>query len=210
MPATLFYIHDPMCSWCWGFNSAWQSIKKQLPDGVELQTILGGLAPDSNVPMPENTKQFVKENWKNIERVIPGTKFNYDFWSKCKPRRSTYPSCRAVIAARELNPELEFKMISAIQKAYYLQAKNPSDDSVLIALAESIGFDKGEFTRTLKSAAVQKLLKQNLQAFHELASSVGVSGFPSLALNTDKGCRAIPIDYNNPRVSLDAIKAQLA
>lgn len=210
MPTTLFYIHDPMCSWCWGFSSAWQSIKKQLPNTIELKTVLGGLAPDSDVPMPEDTKQFLQKTWKNIEHVIPGTHFNYDFWSICEPRRSTYPSCRAVIAAREINPKLEFEMISAIQKAYYSQAKNPSDTAVLIELAEGVGLDKAQFTSALKSVDVQQLLEQNIHAYREFAATVGVSGFPSLVLKTDKGCAAIPIDYNNPNVSLDAIRAYTA
>ncbi len=209
MSATLFYIHDPMCSWCWGFRPVWQSIREALPESVELKTILGGLAPDSDVPMPEATKQFVKQNWQNIESVIPGTQFNYDFWSDCKPRRSTYPSCRAVIAACELDPALEFGMIEAIQKAYYLQAKNPSDASTLIALAEDIGLDKTQFEKVFKSAEVQQLLEQNLHAYQELAMNVGVSGFPSLAIKTDKRFVGIPIDYNDANVSLNAIRNYL-
>lgn len=210
MTATLFYIHDPMCSWCWGFNAAWQSILKQLPKGVQLETVLGGLAPDSDVPMPEDTQQFLKKTWKNIESVIPGTQFNYDFWSLCKPRRSTYPSCRAVIAAREIDPKLELEMISAIQKAYYLQAKNPSNTAVLIEIAEAVGLDKTQFAKALNSADVEQSLEENIHAFRNFAATVGVSGFPSLVLKTHKGCAAIPIDYNNSAVTLDAIHAHLA
>jgi putative protein-disulfide isomerase len=209
MSATLFFIHDPMCSWCWGFSSAWKSIKEQLPNDIKLQTILGGLAPDSDVPMPVDTRIFLQKTWKNIESVIPGTQFNHDFWSLCEPRRSTYPACRAVIAACAINPELEFEMISAIQKAYYLDAKNPSDTSVLIELAESIGIDKEAFADALKSDAVQQLLEQNIQAFREFSASLGVSGFPSLVMKTDKGFTVIPIDYNDPNVSLAAIHAHL-
>ncbi len=207
MSATLFYIHDPMCSWCWGFKPTLQAIREALPESIELKTILGGLAPDSDEPMPEATKQYVQQNWKNIERVIPGTQFNYDFWTHCQPRRSTYPSCRAVIAARELNPELEFEMIAAIQKAYYLQAKNPSDASTLIELAGDIGLDKVQFEETFKSDQVQQLFEQNLYAYQQLAINVGVSGFPSLAMKVDTQFVGIPIDYNNANVSLDAIRS---
>lgn len=205
MTATLFYIHDPMCSWCWGFSSAWQSIQEQLPKEVRLETILGGLAADSDAPMPEDMQQFLKKTWKNIESVIPGTQFNHDFWSLCKPRRSTYPSCRAVIAAREINPDIELEMISAIQQAYYLEAKNPSDAAVLIELAEAIGLDKTQFAKALESAEVEQSLEQNIHAFRNFAATLGVSGFPSLVLKTDDGFAAIPIDYNNPNVSLNAI-----
>lgn len=206
MSTTLFYIHDPMCSWCWGFKPAWKTIKASLPEFVELKTVLGGLAPDSDEPMPEATKLYVQQNWQNIESAIPGTQFNYNFWTACQPRRSTYPSCRAVIAACELNSALEFEMIEAIQKAYYLQAKNPSDTSTLIELAGDIGLDNVQFEKALKSDQVQQLLEQNLQTYQQLAINVGVSGFPSLALKTDSQFVAIPIDYNDASVSLDAIR----
>jgi putative protein-disulfide isomerase len=210
MTATLFYIHDPMCSWCWGFSAVWQSILKQLPKGVQLETVLGGLAPDSDAPMPEDTQQFLKKTWKHIESVIPGTPFNYDFWSLCKPRRSTYPSCRAVIAARAIDPKRELEMISAIQTAYYLQAKNPSDAAVLIELAEAVGLDKTQFAKALNSADVEQSLEENIHTFRNFGATLGVSGFPSLVLKTHNGCAAIPIDYNNSAVTLDAIHAHLA
>jgi putative protein-disulfide isomerase len=160
--------------------------------------------------MPESTQQFLKETWKNIESVIPGTRFNYDFWTLCKPRRSTYPSCRAVIAARAINPKLELEMINAIQKAYYLQAKNPADTAVLVELAATVGLDKIQFAEVLGSADVELSLDENIRAFRNFAATVGVSGFPSLVLKTHRGCAAIPIDYNSSAATLDAIRAHLA
>ncbi|HCV92735.1 MAG TPA: DsbA family protein, partial [Gammaproteobacteria bacterium] len=49
---TLFYIHDPMCSWCWGFSHTWNKVKNSLPSEINVQYILGGLAPDSSEVMP--------------------------------------------------------------------------------------------------------------------------------------------------------------
>ncbi|TEU21809.1 MAG: DsbA family protein, partial [Gammaproteobacteria bacterium] len=104
--ATLFYIHDPMCSWCWGFNNTWNQVKESLPSSTNIQYVLGGLAPDNNEPMNNEMRKYIQKNWQKIEMTIPGTKFNYDFWEKCTPKRSTYPACRAVIAVREQNPQL--------------------------------------------------------------------------------------------------------
>ena len=74
-------------------------------------------------------------------------KFNYDFWKKCRPRRSTYPACRAVIAARKQKNKFDMEMTLSIQKAYYLHARNPSDYETLIELAEEIGADKNKFSK---------------------------------------------------------------
>ena len=67
---------------------------------IEVVYLLGGLAPDSDLPMPEQMKLTIAGYWQTIQDRVLGTQFNYDFWTKCQPRRSTYPSCRAVLAAK--------------------------------------------------------------------------------------------------------------
>ncbi len=89
---------------------------------LPVQYILGGLAPDTQDPMPQEM-----QTWLKIQQTIPGAGFNLDFWTTCQPRRSTYPACRAVIATRHQQPALEAAMILAVQEAYYLNASNPSD-----------------------------------------------------------------------------------
>ena len=43
--ATLYYVHDPMCSWCWGFAPVWQEVRERLTDSpVQVKYLLGGLA----------------------------------------------------------------------------------------------------------------------------------------------------------------------
>jgi len=93
----LYYVHDPMCSWCWAFVPTWTKIKESLKDRLEIRYVLGGLAPDSAQIMPKDMQNTISGYWKNIETRVPGTQFNYDFWTKCEPKRSTYPSCRAVM-----------------------------------------------------------------------------------------------------------------
>ena len=102
MKNTLYYVLDPMCSWCWGFRPVFESLlvhlSKNLPDQINVQYVMGGLAPDSDQPMPEETCLYIQKQWSAVETTL-GAKFNWDFWSECQPRRSTYPACRAVIAA---------------------------------------------------------------------------------------------------------------
>ena len=103
----LYYVHDPMCSWCWAFRPVLLELKAKLPDTIEFIRLLGGLAADSDDPMPEETRHYVMDNWKRIQQQLPDTEFNYDFWTTCTPRRSTYPACRAVIAARKQGKEYD-------------------------------------------------------------------------------------------------------
>ena len=138
-----------MCSWCWAFRSTWEKIIAGL----------GGLAPDTDQPMPEAMQFKIRSIWRTIQSHVPGTEFNFDFWREAKPRRSTYPACRAVIAAGFQGNEYEYAMILAIQKAYYLSAKNPSDVSLLTELAVVLELDIPRFTRDLNASQTQDELR---------------------------------------------------
>ena len=69
----------------------------------------GGLAPDSDVPMPQEIVQYVKSAWRAVSAAA-GLELNWDFWTKCQPRRSTYPACRAVVAAGMQSEEARVAM----------------------------------------------------------------------------------------------------
>ena len=194
----LYYVHDPMCSWCWAFVPVWNTIKQNLPDNIEVQYLLGGLAPDSNEPMPNAMQVAISGYWKTIMQRVPGTTFNFEFWEKCEPRRSTYPSCRAVIAARKQDASKEEAMITAIQEGYYLRAMNPSNDSTLIELASDLGLNPELFEKDLNRPETQRALMEEIN----MGRAIGAQGFPSLILKNASGYRFIALDYNDANVTL--------
>lgn len=199
--ATLYYVHDPMCSWCWAFRPIWNKILAALPPHISAQRLLGGLAPDSDQPMPEATRRYVQRNWRKILEVVPKTRFNFDFWTRCQPRRSTYPACRAVIAAMKQGLAYEEAMILAIQQAYYLQARNPSDDDTLLALAAEIGLTEKRFAKDLCDPTTQQELLRQI-AFSQ---QIGARSFPSLILEQQGMHHRIEFDYNDASVVLDVL-----
>ena len=148
-------------------------------------------------------REYVQMNWKKIEKRIPGTRFNYNFWQECQPRRSTYPACRAVLATNNQDKNLESNMINKIQQGYYLQAKNPSEDDVLVGFANELGLDIERFRIDLNSEETNKKLMQNI----ELAGSLNIYGFPSLILHANNTSKHIVIDYNDDISILNQINA---
>lgn len=198
----LYYVYDPMCSWCWGYQPTWAKLQHQLAcfnGTLSVELKVGGLAPDCDAPMPAEMQQFLQQTWHKIHQQL-GTQFNHDFWSQCQPRRSTYPSCRAALVARSSG--LEAQMITAIQQAYYLQAKNPSDIEVLSALAVSIGMDKNYFEQQMQSEEVE----QQLIAEITQARLLPIQGFPSLVLLHNQQFYPIKLDYQHCETSLEQIK----
>ncbi len=178
MARRFLYVADPMCSWCWGFRPAIDAARAALADDVEVRFVMGGLARDSDEPMPEETRRYVQGAWDAVEAAT-GAEFNRDFWTRCEPRRSTYPACRAVIAGG-LQGDAE-AMFAAIQRAYYLEARNPSDAETLIAVARERGLDADRFAADLASPAVDALLHEDFA----VRAALGVTSFPSTALAVD-------------------------
>jgi putative protein-disulfide isomerase len=171
-----------MCSWCWGFRATIEAVHDQCegsdaPGDLKIEYVMGGLAPDSDELMPAETQAYVQDQWRKVTAET-GAAFNWDFWETCSPRRSTYPACRAVIAAERQGSGRA--MFEAIQKAYYQEARNPSDLSTLGALAAELALDQDAFDRDIVSDRVES----DLQAGFEVRRSLRANEFPSLILQT--------------------------
>ena len=200
---TLYFYHDPMCSWCWGYRPVSDRLLASLPDSVRLVKIVGGLAPDSDEPMPQNLLEGLPNAWRRIHDML-GTEFNFEFWTKCKPRRSTYPACRAVLAAGKQDRYDE--MIDAIQRAYYLRAMNPSDIKTLESLAAEIGLDADRFSADIRSAEIAEELQRQV----DFSRQSPIDGFPSLVLEMNGEMITVTRDYRNPQPTLDHIEQLLS
>ena len=196
MNARLYYIADPMCSWCWGFSSVIDAIEPRLRPDIELQLILGGLAPDSDQPMDEATKRYVQNAWHAVEARTQA-QFNHEFWDRAQPRRSTWPACRAVLAAAKKSRE----MFRAIQRAYYLEARDPSDPKVLHTLAAELGFDATLFAQEMEAESTHSTLREHFSLRDEL----GVRGYPSLVFEREGNYTPLTYGYSE----LEDINARL-
>ncbi len=205
MHCTLFYVHDPMCSWCWGFEPTRAQIFSGLEGRIKIERLVGGLAPDSDAPMADGMRQGLQQTWHRIQQVIPGTEFNFDFWEKCAPRRSTYPANRAVIAARAQGEEYDPMMTGRIQRAYYLEARNPSDNETLVELAEDIGLYIARFSADLVAQATHRDLLEEIQT----SRAMGIDSFPSVAVQNADRRTHIGLNYTDADAMLAQIEAAM-
>jgi len=189
----LYYVHDPMCSWCFGFKKTRRALFARLPDNLEIKWLVGGLAPDSDEPMPDDMRTYIQNTWKKIQDHIPGVEFNFEFWKKNQPRRSTYPACRAVIAAGEQGEKYSRLMVESIQTAYYQQARNTSDNSTLIEIANEAGLNVEQLEKDLLDKSTQQKLLTEIKHTRQL----GANSFPSLVLVSGNAKWRIQVDYTN-------------
>jgi len=186
--SALCYVMDPMCSWCWAYQPVLQALLASDRLTTPLLYVMGGLAPENEQPMAATTRQQIETIWRHIE-ARTGVRFNYDFWQHNIPRRSTYPACKAVLAAEAALPGSFSEMIGAIQQAYYAQARNPSERATLTAIASEIGIDAGRFDALMNAEPQTEALYRHLRFRDQLR----VEGYPSLVWWRQG--EAIPVTY---------------
>ena len=202
---TLYYVYDPMCSWCYAFEQTLSELQRQLPQALSFRAILGGLAADTTEPMPAETQTMIQQAWQRIEQTVPEIHFNFDFWTENTPLRSTYPACRALLAAEQQSPELSSILRQNIQQAYYQEAKNPSLDKILIECAKESGLDIEKFSITLNSTEIKIKLAEHIQ----FARTLGVNSYPSLRLVLKEEVHNIAINYADATSTLTQINSLL-
>jgi putative protein-disulfide isomerase len=147
--------------------------------------------------------EMLPKAWQRVHDTL-GAEFNFDFWTECKPRRSTYPACRAVLAAG-LQDQYD-EMINAIQNAYYLRAMNPSDLDTLEQLADELGLDVQKFQADIHSDEIESMLMEQVA----LARNSPIDGFPSLVLEKDGQQVPIIRDYKDHEPSIEHIRTLLS
>lgn len=202
MKAVLYYLYDPMCSWCWGFKPVWEELRARLQGELDIVYVVGGLAPETHTPMPVEMQTYLQDAWHKVAEHT-GVSFNHDFWNLNIPKRSTYPACKAVLAARQSGMELEMYM--AIQQLYYQRAGNPSEYENLYQLAEDLGLEREGFIEQIHSDEIDSLLRQEIM----LTEQLGAQGFPSLVLQDDGTTCFIEHSYTDVEENLRKIRTLL-
>ncbi len=197
---TLIYIGDPMCSWCYGFYPELDKAIEQLGTTVHLQMIMGGLRPYNKETMSD-LSSMLREHWRHVNHSS-GQAFSYDILENESFVYDTEPPCRAVLVVRRLAPEKEFEFFKALQRAFYLEGKNTNEIETYLDLAEKFGLDREAFRKDFESEQMKKAIKVDFQ----MASNMGISGFPSVIFKHEGQYFLIARGYQKAEVLVDSIK----
>ncbi|WP_107692488.1 DsbA family protein [Nitrosospira sp. Nsp2] len=171
----LWYVADPMCSWCWGFAPVIEQVRNTYGHRLKVELLLGGLRPGTSHPLPSPQRQEILGHWQAVHRVT-GQPFQF---AGAMPEGFIYdtePACRAVVVVSMLNPEAIFTFFRAVQSAFYVEQRNVTDALVLAELAGDVGLETQQFLQAFESDAARDMTQGH---FHR-ASQLGVRGFPTL------------------------------
>ena len=188
--AILWYIADPMCSWCWGFSPVIEAIRDEYADRLEIALILGGLRPGTSEAVTPEFRTEILEHWRHVHDAT-GQPFQFDGAMPEGFVYDTEPPSRAVIAVSEIDPEATFAMFRAVQQAFYAEQRDVTLGNVLGQLAADLRIEATAFAECFDSNTV----RDKTQAHFQLARQMGVRGFPTVLLQKAEAYRLLTYGY---------------
>ena len=201
-PKTLWYIADPMCSWCWGFSPAIERARLEYDGRLKFEWLLGGLRPGTKTPLPEAQREEILGHWRAVHHRT-GQPFRFE---DAMPEGFVYdtePASRAVVAVSIMDAAMVFPFFKSVQSAFYAEGQNVTVPEVLVRLAGAAGLDEQRFLRIFESDTAKS---RTLEHFQE-ARRRGVSGFPAVMLQGSQGYALLArgyCPYETLRSRLDA------
>jgi len=202
--ATLIYIGDPMCSWCYGFSPEFSKAAEMLDDKVEVQLVMGGLRPYNQEPMAK-LGDFLKEHWEHVNEAS-GQPFNYEILKDTEMKYDTEPICRANVIARELNPKTAWKFFKLSQIAFYKDNKDPNILSTMLGVAKECDLPLDQFEEMYESEEWKTKVKLDFQ----YSADLGVRGFPSVVLKKGDQHFLVVNGYAKAEAVVDVVIRALA
>lgn len=186
----LWYVADPMCSWCWGFSPVIEAIRREYGDRLKMELLLGGLRPGTKDAMPSTQREEILHHWRAVHRMT-GQPFRFEGAMPAGFIYDTEPASRGVVAASIINPDTIFPFFKAVQSAFYVEQRDVTTTVVLTRLASDAGLDARQFLQVFESDTAKS---QTLGHFQK-ARQWGVHGFPAVIMQDATGYSVLTAGY---------------
>jgi putative protein-disulfide isomerase len=180
--ATLHYIFDPLCGWCYAAAPLLQAART-LP-GLAIALHGGGMLDGSNRrPITPQWREHVLPHDQRIA-ALSGQPFGDAYFDgllrDTGAMLDSAPPTTAILAAEALAGR-GLQMLAREQRAHYVEGRRIADAAVLQALAADIGLEPEAFAA--QSAALAGAPTQaHVADSRQWLARVGGRGFPTLAL----------------------------
>lgn len=172
---TLWYIADPMCSWCWGFSPVIEAIRHEYGERLAIRLVVGGLRSGTTEPLAPEKRAEILHHWHSVQQMT-GQSFKFEGALPQGFIYDTEPACRAVVSASLIDSSYTFPLLVAVQYAFYAEQADVTQVEVLIQLAVSVGFPAAQFSQVFASDAAKQVTQQHFRQ----AIQWGVRGFPTV------------------------------
>lgn len=198
--ATLIYIGDPMCSWCYGFAPELDKIIKHFGETIDFDIVMGGLRPYNKQSMTE-LKDFLTHHWEDVSKAS-GQEFCYDILNEAQITYDTEPPCRATVIVRQMEAKKAYPFFKLLQSDFYLKNKNLHLVESYKKAIESLDLDFEVFRKHFQSNQYKLSVRDDFT----LSGEMGIRGFPSLVLEIDGKKHLVSNGYGKAKDLIERIE----
>ncbi|HEY5667370.1 MAG TPA: DsbA family protein [Gammaproteobacteria bacterium] len=188
MSATLHYIYDPLCGWCYGAEPLVKAAAKV--KGLSIRLHGGGLWPEPT-QLPEETRLYIREADGRVAGISGqpyGEAYRSGLLLDPTMTLESRPTTAAVLAAESIAAGQGLAMLEAIQHAHYERGLRVVEPEVLRSLAVEIGLDPDAFDAALSNVNVDSHITNS----RRMMQQIGAHGFPAFVLQLDDQWFAVP------------------
>ena len=184
-PLVLHYVFDPLCGWCYAAAPLVKAAR-EVP-GIQVQWHAGGMLTGPHTrTITEDWREKVMASDQRIAEMT-GQPFGEGYFNgllnDIGAHLDSEPPTTALLAAEALAGQ-GLEMLSAEQKAHYVDGLRISEPAVLRELASSIGLDSAAYDTAYaeqSGGATQKHIAESRQWLNMLQGK----GFPTIGLEFD-------------------------
>jgi putative protein-disulfide isomerase len=192
--ATLHYIFDPLCGWCYA-AAPLVAAARGVP-GLKVAFHGGGMMTGANRrPITPQWREYVMPHDRRIAEMT-GQPFGEGYFEgllrDTGAVMDSEPPTTAILAAESLRAGGGLDMVHRLQQAHYVEGRRIADADVLAEMAVDIGCD----TEAFKAAFARlsgEATEQHIAEGRQLLQRAGGQGFPTFVLVQPDG-RASRID----------------
>ncbi len=186
----LWYVADPMCSWCWGFSPVISAIEEAYKNQLQISLILGGLRPGTIDSVTERFRNDILRHWREVhERTAQPFKFD-----GAMPDGFVYDTelpSRAVVTIGEVDAATMLPYFKSVQRAFYAEGEDVTRPEILATLAQRHNVDPEKFLADFHTED----MKQKTQSHFFQAQQAGITGFPTVVMQGRGGIDLLTAGY---------------
>ncbi len=167
---------DPVCTWCWGSVPVIRALRYNYGEQLEFEYVMSGLIEDittfnnrrlavgGDIPL---SNRKIHESWLEASSVhgMPVCESGFRLFSE--ERRSTLPQNYAFIAASvyvvehrgEVSHDAHLHFLRRMQEATAVDAVVTNDETNIIDLSATVGFDPAEFRKIYNDTRIRDIYK---------------------------------------------------
>jgi putative protein-disulfide isomerase len=189
--ATLHYIHDPLCGWCYGAAPLVRTAREAL-------TVVahggGMMAGSQRQRVSPQLRDYVMPHDRHIAQLT-GQPFGEAYFDGLLRDNAavfdSVPPIAAMLAADQMAAR-GLDLLARLQKAHYMEGRRIAETAVLAELAADIGLDRGAFAEALEQASGEPT-RTHIAASRALLARVGGQGFPTFVLEREDKFETIDV-----------------